>query len=120
MSDFSPKRIQLVYTLCLVTAFFALVYFFIGFSINFKTLSLFHLSTVFIFIFCAFIVEKRKLNTSRILYFITFDISVTVTASYIGKPGSVEFLLLFAFALPFLIFSFRREKNLLQFFLHLL
>ena len=110
MSDFSPKRIQLVYTLSLVTAFFALVYFFIGFTINFTTLSLFHLATVFIYIFCAYIVEKRELNISRIIYFITFDISVTITASYIGKPGSVEFLLLFAFALPFLTFSFRREK----------
>lgn len=116
MSDFLPKRIQLVYTLSLVTAFFALVYFFIGLSFNFTTLGYYHLASAFIFIFCAYIVKKRKLNTSRITYFITFNLSVTLTASYIGKQGSIEFLLLFAFALPFFIFSFRREKNFIAIF----
>lgn len=116
MSDFSAKRIQLVFTLSIITAFFALLYFFIGLSINFTYLCYYHLAVFLIFIFCAITVNKGKLNFSRILYFITFNFSVALTASYIGKAGSVEFMLLFAFALPFFIFSFRREKNYIAIF----
>lgn len=116
MSDFSPRRIQLVFTLSIVTAFFALLYFFIGLKINFTYLSYFHLAAVLIFFFCAYSVKKGRLDISRIVYFITFNFSVALTASYIGKEGSVEFMLLFAFALPFFIFSYRREKNYIVIF----
>ncbi|OIP45390.1 MAG: two-component system sensor histidine kinase/response regulator [Flavobacteriaceae bacterium CG2_30_31_66] len=116
MSDFSPKRIQLVFTLSIVTAIFSLLYFFIGLKINFTMLSYFHLTSSFIFFFCAFIVKKGNLDISRTIYFIVFNISVAVTSSYIGKPGSIEFMLLFAFALPFFIFSYRREKNYIAIF----
>lgn len=110
MSDFSPRRIQLVYTLSIVTAILALLYFLVGLKINFTSLRLYHLLAAFIFLCCAFLVKRRKLDASRILYFITFNLSVALTASYIGKEGSVEFMLLFAFALTFFVFSFRREK----------
>lgn len=111
MSDFLLRRIQLVYTLSIVTAFFALLYFFIGLKINFTILSYCHVVAALIFIFCAIIVKKGQLKISRIVYFVTLNLSVAITASHIGKAGSVEFMLLFALALPFFIFSFRREKS---------
>ncbi|MBI1306478.1 MAG: response regulator [Bacteroidetes bacterium] len=51
-------------------------------------------------------------SLARILYILAFNVGVTVTASYVGKPGNVELLLIFAIGLPFLMFSFRRERIL--------
>ncbi|MBU2947707.1 response regulator [Zobellia uliginosa] len=54
--------------------------------------------------------KKGNLTLARFIYMIAFNLSVTVTASFIGKAGSVEFILMFAMALPFILFSFIREK----------
>ena len=47
---------------------------------------------------------------------LAFNFSVTLTASFIGKAGSVEFILMFAMALPFVLFSFRRERLFIAIF----
>lgn len=39
-----------------------------------------------------------------------FITTIAITTSMIGKAGSVEFLLMFSMALPFLLFSYRRDK----------
>ena len=54
----------------------------------------------------------NQFTLSRIVYILAFNVGVTVTASFVGKPGSVELLLMFALGLPFLMFSFRRERVL--------
>ncbi|NVK51640.1 MAG: response regulator [Flavobacteriaceae bacterium] len=59
---------------------------------------------------------KGSLTVARILYMIALNLSVSLTASFIGKGGSVEFVLMFAIGLPFLFFSFRREKYYVGFF----
>ncbi|MGB3145856.1 MAG: response regulator, partial [Maribacter sp.] len=46
----------------------------------------------------------------RFIYLITFNFSVAITSSFIGKAGGVEFILMFAMGLPFIFFSFRRER----------
>jgi signal transduction histidine kinase/CheY-like chemotaxis protein len=54
--------------------------------------------------------RKGILKIPRLIYFITLNISVTVTASYMGQEGGVELMLIFVLGLPFLSFSFKREK----------
>lgn len=73
-------------------------------------------ATVPFFILSAFISKKGNLTLARFIYMIAFNLSVTLTASFIGKAGSVEFILMFALALPFVMFSFRREKPFIVFF----
>ncbi len=52
----------------------------------------------------------------RLIFILTFNLSITVASSFIGKHGSVEFFLMFGIGLPFVIFSFRREKYLVFIF----
>ncbi|TLP80210.1 response regulator [Maribacter sp. ACAM166] len=60
--------------------------------------------------------KKGNLTLARIIYIIAFNLSVAITSSFVGKAGSVEFILMFAMALPFVFFSFRREKNYIVIF----
>ena len=68
------------------------------------------------FILSAIISKKGNLTLARFIFMIAFNLSVTFTASHVGKAGSVEFILMFAMALPFVLFSFRREKRFIAIF----
>ena len=73
-------------------------------------------ATVPFFIISALVSKKGNLTLARFIYMINFNISVAITASFIGKAGSVEFILMFALALPFVTFSFRRERQIIVLF----
>ncbi|MDO6602577.1 response regulator [Arenibacter palladensis] len=73
-------------------------------------------ATVPFFIMSALVSKKGNLTLARFIYMIAFNLSVAITASFIGKAGSVEFILMFALALPFVTFSFRRERNFIVLF----
>ncbi|MCM4152641.1 two-component system sensor histidine kinase/response regulator [Arenibacter sp. N53] len=73
-------------------------------------------ATAPLFILSAIISKKGNLTIARFIYMVAFNLSVTLTASFIGKAGSVEFILMFAMALPFVLFSFRREKPFIAIF----
>ena len=66
--------------------------------------------TVPFFVMSAIISKKGNLTLARFIYLIAFNFSVAITSSFIGKAGGVEFILMFAMGLPFVFFSFRREK----------
>ncbi|WP_366186466.1 response regulator [Flavobacterium ovatum] len=73
-------------------------------------------TSAILFIVAAIIAKKGNFTLARILYLITLNLSVAAAASFIGKTGSVEFILMYPLGLPFTIFSFRREKNYIIFF----
>ncbi|RTE52300.1 response regulator [Arenibacter aquaticus] len=116
MSEFSTRRIKLVFSLSLLTTLISIIWFFIARGLDMSLLSNYIGATVPFFILSAFISKKGNLTLARFIYMIAFNLSVTLTASFIGKAGSVEFILMFALALPFVMFSFRREKSLIVFF----
>ena len=60
--------------------------------------------------------QLERFTLARLIYMIALNFEVTVTASYIGQPGNVEFILLFAMGLPFLMYSFRKERALVLIF----
>ena len=68
------------------------------------------------FILSAIISKNGNLTLARFIYLIIFNLSVALTASFVGKAGSAEFILMFSMGLPFVWFSFRREKLLIVFF----
>lgn len=116
MSEFSERRVKLAYTLSLFTAALAFVWFIIARTIDLNELSIYIGSTVLILVIAAIISKKGSLTLARIVYMIALNASVTITASHIGRAGSVEFVLMFALALPFIMFSFRREKHFIVLF----
>ncbi|MCM4154139.1 two-component system sensor histidine kinase/response regulator [Arenibacter sp. N53] len=60
--------------------------------------------------------KMGNLTLARCIYLIIFNLGVALTASFVGKAGSAEFILLFSVGLPFVWFSFRRERFLIGFF----
>ena len=111
MSDFSLRRIQIIYTLSLICVVIALLVAIISYFLNVNELIYFHLATIPIYITSAYIAKKGKLRIPRLIYFFTLNIAIVVTASYVGKYGGVEFMLMYALALPYMIFSFKRETH---------
>jgi len=110
MSEFSNRRVQLVFMLSLLTTVITIIWFILARILHMIELSNFIIATAPLFILSAIISKKGNLTLARFIYMIAFNLSVTVTASFIGKAGSVEFILMFAMALPFILFSFIREK----------
>ncbi|MCM4170792.1 two-component system sensor histidine kinase/response regulator [Arenibacter sp. TNZ] len=116
MSEFSKRRVKLVFTLSLVTTIITVIWFFIARSLDIQELSNYIGATAPFFILSAVISKKGNLTLARFIFMIAFNLSVTLTASFVGKAGSVEFILMFAMALPFVLFSFRREKLFIAIF----
>ena len=116
MSEFSIRRIRLVFTLSLFTAALASVWFLLSYNMGMHTLGNYIGVSVILFITSAIISKKGSLTLARFIYMIALNLSVSITASHVGKAGSVEFVLMFALALPFIMFSFRREKLLICIF----
>ena len=111
MSDFSLRRIQIIYTLSLLCAVLALIVAIISYFLNVNELIYFHLVTIPIYFVSAYLAKIGKLRIPRIIYFFNLNIAIVVTASYVGKYGGVEFMLMYALALPYMIFSFKRETH---------
>lgn len=116
MAEFSSRRVKLVFCLSILTTLISTIWFFIARSLGLMELSTYIGATVPFFIISALVSRKGNLTLARFIYMITFNISVAITASFIGKAGSVEFILMFALALPFVTFSFRRERQIIALF----
>ena len=116
MAEFSSRRVKLVFCLSLLTTIISTIWFFIAKSLDIGDLSYFIGATIPLFIISALVSKKGNLTIARVIYLIAFNLSVTLTASFIGKAGSVEFILMFALALPFVTFSFRRERPFIVIF----
>ena len=116
MNEFSQRRVNLVFILSLVTTIISTLWFFLAQSLNLDELSLYIGATVPFFIFSAVVSKVGNLTLARFVYLIAFNFSVAITSSFIGKAGSVEFILLFAMGLPFVFFSFRREQPYIAIF----
>tara|TARA_R110002051_G_scaffold94647_6_gene164546 strand:- start:17910 stop:19580 length:1671 start_codon:yes stop_codon:yes gene_type:complete len=110
MTEFSDNRIKLVFNLSLLTAVISAIWSLIARGMDVPELTIYIGATIPFFIISAIISKKGSLTFARFIYMIAFNLSVTLTASFVGKAGSVEFILMFAMALPFVLFSFRREK----------
>lgn len=110
MSNFSQTRVKLVFSLSILTTIITIIWFFVARAINLPELGNYLGLTAFLFIFSSILSKYGNLTVARVIYLIALNLSVSLTASFIGKGGSVEFVLMFAIGLPFLFFSFRKEK----------
>ncbi len=112
----SPRRLKQVRLLSLFTCFLSFGWFLLSNFLGQKELSLWILGSSVLFLAVYFMMRQNWFTPARILYMIILNTGVTITASYIGQPGNVEFILLFGLGLPFLMFSFRSERVLMAVF----
>lgn len=110
MADFSQTRVKLVFSLSILTTIITLIWFFIARAIDMPELSNYLGITAILFVISGLLSKYGNLTIARVIYLIALNLSVSLTASFIGKGGSVEFVLMFAIGLPFLFFSYRKEK----------
>jgi signal transduction histidine kinase len=112
----SRRLNKLMYTISLLMAALALFSGTVAFILGLTNLGYYHLATVIIYIYCAYLSNAGGTYYSRIIFFILLNLGITVTASFIGRAGSVEFMFIFSLALPFSVFSFKTEKIHVYFF----
>jgi signal transduction histidine kinase len=116
----TSKRLnKLMYTISLLASGLALFFAIIGYILDLSNLAYYHLATVFLYIYCAYLSKKGNIYYARILFFILLNLGITATASFIGRAGSLEYLFLYSLALPFSVFSFKTEKIYVYFFSNL-
>jgi signal transduction histidine kinase/BarA-like signal transduction histidine kinase len=116
MSDFSQRRTQMIFTLSLIAIVVSLICTIIAIKLTITNLFYIHLTSSFLYLVSAFVAKKGNLKVARLLYFITINTGIITTASYIGQDGGVEFMFMFSLSLPFMVFSFKREKVLIGIF----
>ena len=115
----SKRLNKLMYVISLLTGIMAFFLSVIAFYLGLTNLGYYHLATILLYIYCAYLSKKGELYYSRIFFFIFLNLGIAATASFIGRAGSVEYLFLFSLALPFSVFSFKTEKIYVYFFSNL-
>jgi signal transduction histidine kinase/BarA-like signal transduction histidine kinase len=116
MLNHSQRRINLVFTLCAINIGFAVLCTILSNKFNFIWLRNYNALNIIPYALAAYLAQKEKLNAARILYLLTSGIGLAVISSFVGKNGSVEFVYMFNIGLPFILFSFRRERYLVILF----
>jgi signal transduction histidine kinase/CheY-like chemotaxis protein len=112
----SKKLNELMYTISLITGGLALLSSIIAYILDLNNLAYYHLATVFIYFYCAYLSKKGSIFYARIIFFILLNAGITSSASFMGRAASVEFMYIYSLALPFSMFSFRTEKIYVYFF----
>ncbi|PQJ78826.1 ATP-binding protein [Polaribacter porphyrae] len=110
METFSKRRVRLVFTLTFVNIGFAILCTIVSHYYDFIWLRNYNAINIFAYVLASYLAIQKKLLPARIIYLLTSNIGLAVISSFVGKSGSVEFVYLFNIGLPFILFSFRRER----------
>ena len=115
----SQRLNKLMFSISLLFGGLGLLFSIICFTLDLNNLAYFHLITIIFYIYCAHLSKLGRTYYSRIIFFILINLGITITASYVGRAGSVEYLFLYSLGLPFSVFSFKTEKAYVYFFSNL-
>ena len=113
---FSKRRVRLMFVLTLINIGFAIFCTILSHQFGFIWLRDYNALNTLAYVLAAYLALKEILNWSRVIYLLTSNVGLAVIASYVGREGSVEFVYMFNIGLPFILFSFRREKYLVFIF----
>jgi signal transduction histidine kinase/BarA-like signal transduction histidine kinase len=116
MQKFSQRRINLVFRLTIVNIGFAILCTIISDKFDFIWLRNYNAINIFAYVIAAFLAKKERLTSARIIYLLTSNIGIAIIASFVGRGGSIEFIYMFNIGVPFILFSYRRERALLMIF----
>jgi len=110
IKKFSEGSMKMIFITSMV--FFAafLLLFVSAIFLEIYNLSIYLLVTSVLFLTSTILSKKGFPKIARIIFLLLFNLIIAFVSSYLGKEASVEFLLIFAIGLPFVFFSFNREK----------
>ena len=112
----SKRRIKMIFISSMMLAAISFLWAIMTYFLGITKLGLFLFITSMLFLITAFLAKNRFPAIARISFLLLFNTSVTYVSSYLGKDASVDFFLFFAVGLPFMLFSFKREKIILYVF----
>jgi signal transduction histidine kinase/CheY-like chemotaxis protein len=110
IKKFSEGSIKMIFITSMVCFAVSLLFFILAIFLKIYNLSYYLLVTSVLFLTATILSKKGYPKIARIIFLLLFNLVIAFVSSYIGKGASVEFLLIFAIGLPFVFFSFNREK----------
>lgn len=113
---FSARRIKMIHLTSLIFSGMSFVWSVLTFLLELHLLGFYFLITTSFFYTISYLSKYGYPRLARILFVLLFNCSIAFASSYLGKETSVEFFLIFAIGLPFVFFSFRRERKMLYLF----
>lgn len=111
----SKKRIKLIHHISILCMVLSLLFSGASYYLGGYGLTIFLIGVAVIFYYASKFVIRHP-HKARLIFILNFNISVAITASYFGKGSSIEFFLVYAIGVVFVIFSFRREKEMVALF----
>ena len=112
----SKRRIKLIHHISIICMVLSLLFAGASYYVRGYGLLYFLIVVAFIFFIASRLAINRKPTLARLIFIITFNFSIAISASYFGKGSSIEFFLMYAIGLAFVIFSFRREREMVVLF----
>ncbi|MDP5105045.1 MAG: ATP-binding protein [Polaribacter sp.] len=88
----------------------SVLWFVLAIYLEIDGLSYYLLGAAFLFLIAAILSKNGHPKIARALFLIIFNVSISFVSAFLGKEASVEFFLIFAIGMPFIFFSFSREK----------
>jgi signal transduction histidine kinase/CheY-like chemotaxis protein len=112
----SERRKNVVFTIAMINIGFAVLCTVLSDMFDFIWLRNYNALNIIAYILAAYLAKKGILHSARIIYLITSAIGIAIISSFVGKNGSVEFVYMFNIGLPFIFFSYRRERKMVILF----
>ena len=112
----SNRRVKMIFISSMMFASISFLWAIMTYFLGISKLGVFLSITSLLFLVTAFLAKNKFPAIARISFLLLFNTSVTYVSSYLGKDASVDFFLFFAVGLPFMLFSFKREKIILYIF----
>ena len=107
---FSKRRIKMIFITSMTCLAMSVLWFVLAIYLEIDSLSYYLLGAAFLFLIAAILSKNGHPKIARALFLIIFNVSISFVSAFLGKEASVEFFLIFAIGMPFIFFSFSREK----------
>tara|TARA_R110002167_G_scaffold66040_8_gene187060 strand:- start:15116 stop:16807 length:1692 start_codon:yes stop_codon:yes gene_type:complete len=107
---FSKRRIKMIFITSMTCLTMSVLWFVLAIYLEIDGLSYYLLGAAFLFLIAAILSKNGHPKIARALFLIIFNVSISFVSAFLGKEASVEFFLIFAIGMPFIFFSFSREK----------
>lgn len=100
----------MIFSTSMICLAMSVLWFILAVYLEINTLSYYLLFAAVLFLTTAFLSKNGHPKIARSLFLILFNASIYFISSTLGKDASVEFFLFFSMGMPFVFYSFSREK----------
>jgi len=107
---FSKRRMKMILITSMICLAMTILWLVMAIFLEINTLSNYLFVAAVLFLTSAVLAKNGYPKVARALFLLLFNIAIAFVSSYLGKEASIEFFLIFTIGLPFVFFSFSKEK----------